>query len=183
MADNSQDFELINSFLDGDESSFNRLVYKYQEKIYWHARRMSGNHMDADEIMQEVLLVIYNKLNTFKFESSVYSWIYRITATRSINYIKKRELKKLFSLNSLIGISSNQNLIELNLDEDEKMKMIEEKLQSLPPKQRQVFILRSFDDLSYEEISNITGKTVGALKANYFHALNKLKEMLKDEKD
>ena len=61
--------------------------------------------------------------------------------------------------------------------------MIEEKLQSLPPKQRQVFILRSFDDLSYEEISNITGKSVGALKANYFHALNKLKEMLKDEKD
>lgn len=114
MADNSQDFELIKSFLDGDESSFNRLVYKYREKIYWHARRMSGNHMDADEIMQEVLLVIYNKLDTFKFESSVYSWIYRITATRSINYIKKRELKKLFSLDSLKGINNNQNPIELN---------------------------------------------------------------------
>lgn len=183
MSDNTQDFALINSFLKGDESSFNMLVKKYQDKIYWHARRMSGNHFDADEILQEVLLVMYNKLNTFKFESSVYSWIYRITATRSINYIKKRNMKKIFSLDVLKSSSSKDYSIQNELEQFEKIEEIEKKLQQLPLKQREVFIMRSFNDLTYEEISEITGKSVGTLKANYFHALNKMKDLFKDEKD
>lgn len=182
MVENSSDFELIKNFLDGDESSFNRLVKKYQEKIYWHARRMTGNHIDADEIVQEVLLVMYNKLSTFKFESSLYSWLYKITATRSLNYIKRRDLKKVFSLDTLLGKSDDQKNIIQVIEEEEKIKTIEKKLQMIPPRQREVFIMRSFDDLSYEEISEITGKSVGALKANYFHAVNKLKEVMKYEK-
>lgn len=183
MSDNKQDFALINNFLKGDESSFNMLVKKYQDKIYWHARRMSGNHFDADEILQEVLLVMYNKLHTFKFESSVYSWIYRITATRSINYIKKRELKKILSLDVLKSSSSKDHSIQSELEQFEKIEEIEKKLQQLPVKQREVFIMRSFNDLTYEEISEITGKSVGALKANYFHALKKMKDLVNDEKD
>lgn len=183
MTDNSQDIELIHSFLNGDESSFNKLVRKYQDKIYWHARRMSGNHFDADEILQEVLLVIYNKLSTFKFESSVYSWIYRITATRSLNYLKKRNLKKIFSLETLIGSPNSDISTQHKIERDEQIEFIEKKLQKLPVKQREVFIMRSFSDLSYEEISEITGKSIGALKANYFHALNKMKDLLNDEKE
>lgn len=183
MTDNSQDIELIHSFLNGDESSFNKLVRKYQDKIYWHARRMSGNHFDADEILQEVLLVIYNKLSTFKFESSVYSWIYRITATRSLNYLKKRNLKKIFSLETLIGSPNSDISTQYKIERDEQIEFIEKKLQKLPVKQREVFIMRSFSDLSYEEISEITGKSIGALKANYFHALNKMKDLLNDEKE
>ena len=80
------DFELIKSFIEGNESAFNRFIYKYQDKIYWHARRMTGNHLDADEIVQEVLIVIYNKIKSFEFKSSLYTWIYTITNTRSINY-------------------------------------------------------------------------------------------------
>ena len=80
----NNDFELAKNFLNGDESAFNRLAVKYQEKIYWHARRMTGNHLDADEIVQEVLIVLYKKLNTFEFKSSLYTWIYTITNTRSI---------------------------------------------------------------------------------------------------
>lgn len=182
MVDNSNDFELVKNFLDGNESSFNRLVKKYQEKIYWQARRMVGNHIDADEIVQEVLLVMYNKLHTFKFESSLYSWIYKITSTRSLNYIKRRDIKKLFSLDTLLGKSDEQKDINQIIEEKENISTIEEKLQMIPPKQREVFIMRSFDELSYEEIAEITGKSVGALKANYFHALNKLKEVMKNEK-
>ncbi len=181
MSDNTQDFALIKSFLDGDESSFNVLVKKYQDKIYWHARRMTGNHFDADEILQEVLLIMYNKLNSFKYESSVYSWIYKITATRSINFIKRRELKKIFSLDVLKTSETNKQTIQQELEQFEKIEEIEKKLQQLPVKQREVFIFRNFDDLSYEEISQITGKSVGALKANYFHALKKMKDLLNDE--
>ena len=183
MTDNSQDFDLITSFLSGDESSFNQLVRKYQDKIYWHARRMSGNHYDADEILQEVLLVMYKKLSTFKFESSVYSWIYRITATRSLNYIKKRNLKNFFSLETLVGTPNSNTSTQQKIELEEEIEIIERKLAELPAKQREVFIMRSFNDLSYKEISEITGKSTGALKANYFHALNKMKDLLKDEKE
>lgn len=101
MQDASNDVELIKSFLQGDESAFNRLAKQYQEKIYWHARRMTGNHLDADEILQEVLIVLYNKLKTFKFNSSLYTWIYTITNTRSINFLKRKKLRIFLSLGDI----------------------------------------------------------------------------------
>ncbi len=179
MHEVNNDFELIKSFLDGDESSFNRLAVKYQEKIYWHARRMTGNHLDADEIVQEVLIVLYNKLKTFEFKSSLYTWIYTITNTRSINYLKKKSLRNFFSLDDITNKKFEQKDVIDNLESKQKVDKIEKALQKLPVKQREVFTMRNFDELSYEEISQITGKSVGALKANHFHALNKIKEIVK----
>ena len=179
MHELNNDFELAKNFLNGDESAFNRLAVKYQEKIYWHARRMTGNHLDADEIVQEVLIVLYKKLNTFEFKSSLYTWIYTITNTRSINYLKKRKLKSFFSLDEISNKNFSNNDIIDNLESKQKLAMIEKALQKLPVKQREVFIMRNFDELSYEEISEITNKSVGTLKANYFHALNKIKDLVK----
>lgn len=179
MHEVNNDFELIKSFLNGDESSFNRLAVKYQEKIYWHARRMTGNHLDADEIVQEVLIVLYNKLKTFEFKSSLYTWIYTITNTRSINYLKKKTLRNFFSLDDITNKKFDQKDVIDNLESKQNVDKIEKALQKLPVKQREVFIMRNFDELSYEEISQITGKSVGALKANHFHALNKIKEIVK----
>lgn len=179
MHEVNNDFELIKSFLNGDESSFNRLAVKYQEKIYWHARRMTGNHLDADEIVQEVLIVLYNKLKTFEFKSSLYTWIYTITNTRIINYLKKKTLRNFFSLDDITNKKFDQKDVFDNLESKQKVDKIEKALHKLPVKQREVFIMRNFDELSYEEISQITGKSVGALKANHFHALNKIKEIVK----
>jgi len=175
------DFVLIKDFVEGNESAFNRLASKYQDKIYWHARRMTGNHLDADEIVQEVLLVIYNKLKTFEFKSSLYTWIYTITNTRSINYLKKKNLKNFFSLDDILNKKSEDKDVIDNLEDKQKLEKIEKALQKLPIKQREVFIMRNYDELSYEEIAEITGKSVGALKANHFHALNKIKELIKYE--
>lgn len=175
------DFALIKDFVEGNESAFNRLAVKYQDKIYWHARRMTGNHLDADEIVQEVLLVLYNKLKTFEFKSSLYTWIYTITNTRSINYLKKKNLKSYFSLDDILNKKSEDKDVIDNLEDKQKLEKIESALQKLPIKQREVFIMRNYDELSYEEIAEITGKSVGALKANHFHALNKIKELIKYE--
>ena len=98
MTENEYVFKLIRDYLAGDESAFNMIVNKYKDKIYWHARRMTGNHLDADEIVQEVLLVLYKKLKDFQFKSSLYTWIYRITSTRTINYLKKKKIKQIFSI-------------------------------------------------------------------------------------
>lgn len=178
MQEQNNDFELIKKFLEGDESSFNRLVLKYQEKIYLLARRMTGNHLDADEVVQEVLIVLYKKLKTFEFKSSFYTWLYRITLTRSLNYIKKRSLKEILPLNKLLN-KKNDSDDPLNAYENkEKIFLLESLLQKIPAKQREVFVLRNFEQLDYEEISKITGTSVGALKANYFHAINKIKDLV-----
>lgn len=176
-----EDQELIKEFLDGNEAAFNKLVSKYQNKIYWHARKMTGNHEDADEVTQEVLIVLYQKLHTFNFNSSLFTWIYTIVSRRSMNLINRRKIRNFFSLSDeKIDIKENYDLLK-NYDDKEKLKKLDAVLQALPVKQREVFILRNFEELSYDEISKITGKSVGGLKANYFHALKKVLEKFENE--
>jgi len=177
-----KDFQLIREFLAGNQDAFDKIVRKYQSKIYWHARRMLGNHLDADEVTQEVLITLYKKLGTFHFNSSLFTWIYKITSTRSINLIKKRKVKKLLFFED----HPNLNLIESNdfiknIDDKEKLEKLDSILTKLPVKQREVFIMKNFDQLTYEEISKITGKSIGGLKANYFHALKKVVELANDK--
>ncbi|MBX2977322.1 MAG: RNA polymerase sigma factor [Ignavibacteriaceae bacterium] len=170
-----KDSELIENFLKGDQSSFKEIVERYKDKIYWHARRMTGNHLDADEIVQEVLIVIFKKLKDFRFQSSLYTWIYKITSTRSLNLIKKRNIKRFFSIDDdeHKEIKYGEDIVS-NIENKEKLVQLDGVLKKLPVKQREIFILRHFEQLSYEEISKITGKSLGGLKANYFHALNKV---------
>jgi len=173
---------LIDEILEGNASAFNILAKKYFDRIYWHARRMLGNHIDADEITQEVLITMYNKLKSFNKKSSLYTWIYTITSTRCLNAIRKRTVKRFVFFDDLEDITDNGNfendIIE-NIENNSKLKEIENVLQTLPSKQREIFIFRHYEDLTYEEISKITGKKVGTLKANYFHALNKVLEKIK----
>ncbi|NWF90632.1 MAG: RNA polymerase sigma factor [Ignavibacteriaceae bacterium] len=182
MKEEIPDHDLVRNFLNGDEPSFNKIINRYKHKIYWQARRMTGNHLDADEVVQEVLIVLYNKLKDFQFQSSLYTWIYRIVSTRSINFLRKRTLRKILSFDDQSEdlIISEPDIIN-DLEQREEMKKIDKLLQKLPVRQREIFILRNYEELSYEEISQITGKSVGGLKANYFHATNKMLELLKNE--
>lgn len=178
------DFELIKKFLAGDESAFNLIVKKYQKKIYWHARQMLGNHLDADEVTQEVLIVIYKKLGSFNYNSSLFTWIYRIINTRSLNQIRRRKIKNFFSIDddeSTFELASKEDIVE-DIANREKLHRVNKALEKLPPKQKQIFIMRNYEDLSYDEISKITGITVGGLKANYFHALRKVVEITNEKK-
>jgi RNA polymerase sigma-70 factor, ECF subfamily len=177
------DFDLIKRFLEGDEKAFNLLVRKHQKQIYWHARRMTGNHIDADEVTQEVLIVLYKKLKNFRFDSSFGTWLYKVTSTRSINHLRKSKVKKFLFLDDdeTKELATNENLYK-SVEDKEKLENLDNVLKELPPKQREVFILRRFDELSYDEISEITGISIGGLKANYFHALKKVTERFEDEK-
>jgi RNA polymerase sigma-70 factor (ECF subfamily) len=181
MTDPSGDFDLVNNFIGGDESAFNKIVLKYQQKIYWHARRMTGNHLDADEVSQEVLMVLYEKLKDFQFKSSLYTWIYRITATRSINFLRKKGIKQFFSFEDqeAKAVKSQEDIIR-DIETKERLAKLDNVLKRIPLKQREVFIMRSFEELSYEEISKVTGKSIGGLKANYFHAMKKIMELMKE---
>ena len=180
MTSEKSDYDLIKEFIGGSEIAFNVLARRYQEKIYWHARRMTGNHLDADDIVQQVLLVMLNKLKTFKFQSSLYTWIFRITSTRSLNLIKKRQIQQLIPLDKWSETEEPKNDIFTNLEEKEKFEQMQKFLTEIPAKQREVFLFRNFEGLSYEEIAKITGKSVGTLKANYYHAFRKIKELMQN---
>ena len=177
------DHELVNSFVKGDERAFNELVRRHQQSIYWHARRMVGNHLDADEIAQQVIIVLYKKLSTFKFNSSLKTWIYKITQTRCLNLLKRRKVKRFLNIDSESSqkIKSREDIILLTEDKD-LITRINKYLEELPLKQREVFVLRHFEELNYEEISKITGKSIGGLKANYFHASKKIFGKLENDK-
>jgi len=174
-----EDKDLVKEFLDGNEIAFKKLVDKYSQKIYWHARGMLNNHFDADEVTQEVIIVLYKKLYTFNFNSSLYTWIYRITYTRTLNFIRKKKVKEFFSISDeKYDNLKSENDIQNNFEQKDEIEKIEKVLQKISIKQREVFIMKNFEEMSYKEISEITGKSIGGLKANYFHALKKITELL-----
>ncbi|NOX18634.1 MAG: RNA polymerase sigma factor [Chlorobi bacterium] len=174
--------KLVKRFLEGDESAFSVIVSNFKQKIYWHARRMLGNHADADDVTQETLITIYKKLNTFRFDSSLNTWVYQITSRKCLNYLKKKKLKSFFLPESEEARSLKRNEdVAAAFESREKLARLDEILERLPPKQREIFVLRNFEELSYREIEEITGTSIGALKASYFHALKKVKELMPDE--
>jgi RNA polymerase sigma-70 factor (ECF subfamily) len=173
----SKDLELVELFQKGDEASFNELVLRYQEKVYWIARRFMNDHDQADDVVQEVFIKMYGALKDFRGESNVYTWLYRITVNVSLNTIRRQRLRDFLRIDEFFEIASDESerpdeIVEHN----EQQRLIEEAISGLPEKQKAVFILRYHEELSYEDISQILKTSVGGLKANYFHAAKKIAE-------
>ncbi len=176
------DNTLIDRFLEGDINAFDMIVDKYKRKIFLTAYKILGNYEDANDITQEVVIKMYNELKNFRRESSMYTWLYRITTNLSLNEIKRKKIRNFLDIDNLedFFFRDDKQSPELNFRENELSNKLNEAIQKLPEKQRTVFVLRYYDGLSYEEISEILGTSVGALKANYFHAVNKLAKELKN---
>ncbi len=169
------DDELIQRFQQGEEISFNELVLRYQEKIYWVARRFTNDHDSADEIVQEVFCKVYESLREFRGESGFYTWLYRITVNASLNALRRQRVRKFFRIDELLeqqdfGSESPDELVE----RDEQRSLIQTAIEQLPEKQKAVFVLRYYDEMPYEEIAKVLKTSVGGLKANYFHAVKKI---------
>ncbi|TAF44656.1 MAG: sigma-70 family RNA polymerase sigma factor [Sphingobacteriales bacterium] len=161
------------------EQAFNLLINKYQQKIYWQIRRIVINHDDADDVIQEVFIKIWKNLSSFRQDSQLYTWLYRIATNESLTFIKKKQTKNNISLDDL-SIKMSESL---NSDPYFTGNEIEKKLQQaligLPEKQRLVFNMRYYDDLKFQEISDILGTSVGALKASYHLAAKKIEQFVK----
>jgi RNA polymerase sigma-70 factor (ECF subfamily) len=171
---------LIEQIQQGNEAAFTEFVKRYQEKVYWTARRIVGDHDSADDVTQEVFIKVYGALKEFRGEASVFTWLYRITVNVSLNYKRKKRIRNFFSIDELFESPDNtEDLPDVVVEKDETKKLIEEAIQQLPEKQRAVFVMRYYDELTYEEISKILHTSVGGLKANYFHALKKIGVFLK----
>jgi RNA polymerase sigma factor (sigma-70 family) len=176
-----EDKDLLEKFAlpESRNMAFNQLVRKYQQKVYWHIRKMVIDHEDADDLTQEVFLKVWKNLENFRQDSQLYTWLYRIATNECLTFLSSKRYKFFLPINDV-----NSALIEkLESSTDISGDQIELKLQKallrLPDKQRLVFNMRYYDDLKYEEISEILGTSVGALKASYHLAAKKIEEYLK----
>lgn len=157
------------------------MVRKYQQKIYWHIRKMVIDHDDSDDLVQEVFVKIWKNLDNFREDAQLYTWIYRIATNECLNFLRKKKNRFFLPIhdvqNELSGKLDNSPYI----DGDEIQIKLQKAILKLPDKQRMVFNMKYFEEMKYEEISEITDTSVGSLKASYHHAVKKIEEFLKDD--
>ncbi len=169
------DAELVEAFQRGEERAFNELALRYQEKLYWVARRFTNDHAQADDIVQESLVKAYQALRDFRGESGVFTWLYRIVVNASLNAIRRQRIREVLRLDEVYDEEASPEASPHDaVEKQEEQRLIEEAIERLPEKQKAVFVLRYYDELPYEQISEILKTSVGGLKANYFHAIRKI---------
>ncbi len=177
------DSEILELFHNPDtrEKGFNLLVKKFTEPIYWHLRRILLDHEDTNDVMQNVFLKIWQHLGKFREDSKLYTWIYRIATNEAISHMKASKAKYHISIDH-----ENENYIMNSLRDDVYFKpnVIEMKLQQgilrLPEKQRIVFLLRYYDNMNYNQMSEVLKTNVNTLKATYHIASKKIEDYLKE---
>ena len=173
------DREIITLYNEGQkEQAFNHIVSSYTEKLYWHVRHFTCSHDDTNDLLQDIFIKIWAALPNFRGEARLYTWLYRIATNEVLNHLRKQKFKALVSLDSASGILERKIDEDTSFNGDQMQRELHKAIQRLPEKQRIVFSLRYFDEMKYEEISEITDTTVGALKASYHHAYNKIKDDL-----
>ncbi len=175
---NSADRDLLNKLLDNRsrDAAFSELIKRYQEPLYRHVRRLTGNHPDADDALQNTFIKAWRHIESFKAESAIYTWLYRIAANEAIAIIRSR--KPDGDHEDVLYNRPAANCDGPNGDEIAGKLMAA--LETLPERQRQVFDLKYFEEMQYDEIAAITGTSIGALKASYFHAVKKIEAFLKE---
>ncbi|MBO4634561.1 MAG: RNA polymerase sigma factor [Bacteroidales bacterium] len=163
------------------EQVFNQIVKDYSERLYWHVRRMVNSHEDADDLLQEIYIKIWTALPTFRGEAQLYTWVWRIATNETLNHLRRERLRAMLRFSSIDQVMEQRVEADPWFDGTAAQRELAKAVARLPEKQRQVFVMRWWDELSYEEISAITGTSVGALKASYHIAREKIQLNLEGE--
>ncbi len=170
------DKEILDLYKSGQrELAFKEIVDSYSERLYWHVRRFLCSHEDTDDLLQEIFIKIWTSLPTFRGESQLYTWIYRIATNESLNFLQKQKIRAALRFEDITARLDEKIDEDTGVSGDEAQKALMKAMSRLPSKQKTVFIMRWFDDLSYEDISEILGTSVGALKASYHFAQEKIR--------
>ena len=157
------------------EQQFREMVEKYSEQLYWHVRELVGSHEDADDILQEVFVKVWKALPGFRGDSSVNTWLWRIATNEALSFLRKQKVRAALRFSSLDAEAERVLDSDPWFDGDEAQRRLAVAVAKLPDKQRAVFCMRYFEEMPYEEISAITGTSVGALKASYHQATEMIK--------
>jgi RNA polymerase sigma-70 factor (ECF subfamily) len=180
MAVTTQDTELLMQFRNPatKEPAYTALVRKYQEKLYWHVRRMVVEHEDANDVLQNVFIRVWNGLENFREDSQLYTWLYRIATNECLTFLEQKKKKSSISLSDVENGLTNSIKADKDFDPNKLEWKLQLAIQGLPEKQRIVFGLRYYDEMPYEEMSRVLDTSEGALKASYHHAVKKIEDYI-----
>jgi len=161
--------------------AFNQLVRKYQTKVYWHVRKMVIDHDDADDLTQDVFVKVWKYLENFRQDASLYTWIYRIATNECLSFLQSKRRKFFLPLHDVAAELTAKVEADPSLAGDEIELRLQKAILKLPDKQRLVFNLRYYDEMPYEQMAEVTGTSVGALKASYHHAAKKIEQYITED--
>ncbi|TGD79573.1 RNA polymerase sigma factor [Hymenobacter wooponensis] len=178
-----EDQEILAKFDDpaSRNVAFNQLVRKYQQKVYWHVRKMVIDHDDADDLTQDVFMKVWNNLANFRRDASLYTWIYRIATNECLSFLSSKRRRFFLPINDVGAELAAKLEADPGLAGDDIERRLQKAILRLPDKQRLVFNMKYYDEITYEQMAEITGTSVGALKASYHHAVKKIEQYVMEE--
>ncbi len=171
--------ELVSLLKKGDSGAFRLLTQRYAERLYWHIRHLVKNHEDADDVLQNVFIKVYRNINSFKEDSKLYTWLYRIASNESYTFLAKRAKQLSISSEELQTRIIDQLESDVYFEGSDIQYKLQRAIASLPPKQQQVFQMKYFEEVTYDAMSEILETSVGALKSSYHIAVKKITSHLK----
>ncbi|MEM6967345.1 MAG: RNA polymerase sigma factor [Bacteroidota bacterium] len=163
------------------ERGFKLLMSKYQERLYHHIRRMVKEHDDANDVMQNTFIKVFRNIQKFERNSQLYTWLYRIATNETITFLNKKKRKVTTSIDDEALRVAHRLSADTYFDGDAAQMILQNAVAILPDKQKLVFNLRYYDEMSYQAISDVLKTSVGALKASYHHAVKKIEQYIKEE--
>ena len=177
------DREIIEGIQNPDqaEKAFARLLEKYQERLYWHIRKIVIGHDDADDVLQNTMIKVWRSIADFRSDSGLYTWIYRIATNEALTYLKQKKKRAFAPWVDVEDKLSESLESDVWFNGDEIQLKLQQAILKLPEKQRLVFNMKYFDEMKYEEMSEILETSVGALKASYHHAVKKIEAMMRED--
>ncbi|MEI8280258.1 MAG: sigma-70 family RNA polymerase sigma factor [Bacteroidota bacterium] len=177
----TDDRSLLLAFRDEStrEQAFTQLVRLYQERLYWHVRRMVVEHEDTNDILQNVFIKVWKNLAEFREQSNLYTWLYRIATNETLTWIEQQKKRSSVAITNDESSYANKLTDQRGYDANKIEWRLQQAIQTLPEKQRIVFNLRYYDEMPYEEMANILDTSVGSLKASYHHAAKKVEAFIK----
>lgn len=175
-----EDHELLSKIRQPETRNygFNMLVRTYQQRVYAHVRKMVIDHDDADDLTQETFIKIHKYIDGFREDAQLFTWIYRIATNECLTFLQKKKRRFFLPIGDVAGELSAKLDANPGLSGDEIQLKLQKALLQLPDKQRLVFNMKYFEDLTYEQIAEITQTSVGALKASYHYAVKKIEELI-----
>lgn len=175
---------LVERFRHGDEGAFNQLVERHKREAYFIALRLSGSHEDARDLAQDAFVRCYQSMEKFRGDCSFRTWLYRIVINLSLNHLKSPRISRRVELpeGGMDAVPDSEDVIDPTaaLLRRQRSALLKEAINRLPAKQKQTLLLKVYGELKYEEISEIMGCPVGTAKANFFHAVQRLRELIGD---
>ncbi len=174
------DKELLTQFREPatKERAYTQIIKKYQEKLYWHIRRLVVGHEDANDVLQNMFIKVWRGLENFREDSQLYTWLYRIATNESLSFIEQQKKRSSVSLSDEESGLSNKLKADKHFDPNKLEWKLQQAIQQLPEKQRVVFTLRYYDEMPYDRMSEVLETSEGALKASYHHAVKKIEEFI-----